>query len=101
MGKRNLWRPELPLPPSIRWIPADAPVFRGSHSGVGAIAFPLAPISAWRAAYPETPTPAAVQLVRIDAEGEKADYENSQGNCVDKHKFGNARLAVWTIGAEW
>ena len=35
MAKRNLWRPELPLPPSLRWIPADAAVFRGSHSGVG------------------------------------------------------------------
>ena len=98
MAKRNLWRPELPLPPSIRWIPADAPVFRGSHSGIGAIAFPLAPVEAWRAAYPETPSPAAVQLVCIDADGEKADYANSQGNRVDKPKFGNARLAVWTIG---
>ena len=98
MAKRNLWRPELPLPPSLRWTPADAPVFRGSHSGIGAIAFPLATISAWRAAYPETPSPAAVQLVCIDAEGEKADYANSQRNRVDKPKFGNARLAVWTIG---
>ena len=97
MAKRNLWRPELPLPPSLRWIPADASVFRGSHSGIGAIAFPLAPISAWRAAYPETPAPAAVQLVCIDGDGEKADYTNSQGNRVDKPKFGNARLAVWTI----
>ena len=96
--KRNLWRPELPLPPSLRWIPADAPVFRRGHSGAGAIAFPLAPISAWRESYPETPTPTAVQLVCIDADGEKADYENSQGNRVDKPKFGNARLAVWTIG---
>ena len=98
MAKRNLWRPELPLPPSLRWIPADAPVFRGSHSGIGAIAFPLAPVSAWRAAYPETPSPAAVQFVCIDADGEKADYANSQSNRVDKPKFGNARLAVWTIG---
>ena len=98
MAKRNLWRPELPLPPSIRWIAADAPVFRGSHSGIGAIAFPLAPVEAWRASYPETPSPSAVQLVCIDADGERADYENSQGNRVDKPKFGNARMAVWTIG---
>lgn len=98
MAKRNLWRPELPLPPSIRWIPADAPVFRGTHSGIGAIAFPLAPVEAWRVSYPDTPTPSAVQLVCIDADGEKADYENSQGRRVDKPKFGNARMAVWTIG---
>ena len=89
---------ELPLPPSLRWIAADAPVFRRTHSGVGAIAFPLAPVSAWRASYPDTPPPSAVQLVCIDAEGERADYENSQGNRVDKPKFGKARLAVWTIG---
>ena len=98
MAKRNLWRPELPLPPSLRWIPFDAPAFRGTHSGVGAIAFPLAPVEAWRASYPDTPSPSAVQLVCIDAEGERADYENSQGRRVDKPKFGNARMAVWTIG---
>ena len=96
--RRNLWRDGLPLPPSLRWIAADAPVFRRTHSGAGAIAFPLAPVSAWRASYPDTPSPTAVQLVCIDAEGERADYENSQGNRVDKPKFGNARLAVWTIG---
>ena len=98
LARRNLWRVELPLPPSLRWIPADAPVFRRTHSGKGAIAFPLAPVSAWRMAYPETPPPTAVQLVCIDSDGERADYENSQGNRVDKPKFGNARLAVWTVG---
>ena len=98
MRRRNLWRDELPLPPSLRWIAADAPVFRRTHSGVGTIAFPLAPINAWREAYPDTPPPTALQLVCIDADGERADYENSQGKRVDKPKFGNARLAVWTIG---
>ena len=98
MRRRNLWRDELPLPPSLRWIPADAPVFRRTHSGVGAIAFPIAPIDAWRESYPKTPPPTAVQLVCIDAEGERADYENGQGRRVDKPKFGYARLAVWTIG---
>ena len=98
MRRRNLWRAELPLPPSLRWIPADAPVFRRTHSGAGAIAFPLAPIGAWRATYPDTPSPTAVQLVCINADGERADYENSQGRRVDKPKFGNARRAVWTVG---
>ena len=98
MRRRNLWRPELPLPSSLRWIPADAPVFRGTHSGAGAIALPLASIESWRASYPETPPPSAVQLVCIDEDGNRADYENSQGNRVDKPKFGNARLAVWSIG---
>ena len=86
MRRRNLWRDELPLPPSLRWIAADAPVFRRTHSGVGAIAFPLAPVSAWRASYPDIPPPSAVQLVCIDADGERADYENSQGKRVDKPK---------------
>jgi len=96
--RRNLWRAELPLPPSLRWIPAGAPVFRGTHSGTGAIAFPLAPIGAWRAGYPDTPPPTAVQFVCIDEDGDRADYENSQGRRVDKPKFGNARRAVWTVG---
>ena len=98
MRRRNLWRPQVPLPPSLRWMPADAPVFRDSHSGAGAIAFPLAPITAWRKSYPKTPTPTAVQLVCINADGDRADYKNSQGNRVDKPKFGNAKLAVWAIG---
>ncbi len=98
MRRRNLWRPQMLLPPSLRWIPADAPVFRGTHSGIGAIAFPLAPIGAWRATYPDTPPPTAVQFVCIDKDGERADYENSQGRRVDKPKFGNARRAVWTVG---
>ena len=98
MRRRNLWRDELPLPPSLRWIPGDAPAFRRTHSGVGAIAFPLAPIESWRESYPKTPPPTAVQLVCIDAQGDRADYENGQGRRVDKPKFGYARLAVWTIG---
>ena len=98
MRRRNLWRAELPLPPSLRWIPADAPVFRGTHSGAGAIAFPLAPIGVWRTSYPDTPPPTAVQLVCINDDGERADYENSQNRRVDKPKFGNARRAVWTVG---
>lgn len=98
MRRRNLWRDEIPLPPSMRWIPADAPVFKRTHSGAGAIAFPLAPISAWREAYPETPPLSAVQLVCIDADGGRADYENSHGRRVDKPKFGSARLAIWTVG---
>ena len=98
MRRRNLWRDEVPLPPSMRWIPADASVFRGTHSGAGAIAFPIAPVEAWKSSYPDTPPPSAVQLVCITADGERADYENSQGNRVDKPKFGNARLAVWTVG---
>ena len=100
MRRRNLWRDELPLPPSLRWIAADAPVFRRTHSGVGAIAFPLAPVNGMESeAYPDIHRRrTAVQLVCIDADGERADYENSQGNRVDKPKFGNARLAVWTVG---
>lgn len=98
MRQRNLWREELPLPPSMRWIPADAPVFRGTHTGAGTIAFPIAPINAWREAYPDTPTPTAVQLVCINSDGGRADYENKQGRRVDKPKFGVARMAVWIVG---
>ena len=99
MRRRNLWRPELPLPSSLRWIAADAPVFRRTHSGAGAIVFPLAPVSSWRTSYPGT----VHRLPRCSssasmAMARRADYANSQGNRVDKPKFGNARLAVWTVG---
>ena len=63
MAHRHLWRPELPLPSSVRWIPATSPLFGGLHQGAGSIAVLMAPPSAWEAAWPQTPALAAIHLV--------------------------------------
>ena len=110
LARRNLWRAELPLPPSIRWIPASAPVFRGLHQGSGALAIPLAPLDTWIAIYPDTPQPTEVQLINIDGEGNKAldrpadyAYRDRVGRLVpspglDKRNYGRTARAVWCIG---
>ena len=69
MAKRCLWRPELPMPSSVRWIPAKNPQFRGLHQGVGSIVVLMAAPSAWEGTWPELPGPAAVHLVIIDGDG--------------------------------
>lgn len=110
LAHRNLWRTELPLPPSIRWLPASSSVFRDLHQGAGALAIPLASLDAWIAAYPDTPQPAGVQLINIDAEGNKAldrpadyAYRDRVGRLVpspglDKRNYGRTARAVWCIG---
>ena len=110
LARRNLWRAELPLPSSLRWLPASAPIFRGLHQGAGALAIPLAPLDAWIAAYPDAPQPAGVQLINIDSEGGKAldrpadyAYRDRVGRLtpspgLDKRNYGRAARAVWCIG---
>ena len=56
MAKRNLWRPELPLPPSLRWIPADAPIVSGERTrALARSRFRLRRSRLGEQAYPETP----------------------------------------------
>ena len=77
LARRNLWRPELPCPPSLRRVPADSPVFKRPDSGAGAIAFPLASVAAWREAFPAVPPPTAAQLMCVGGGGDRADCQNS------------------------
>lgn len=84
LADRHLWRPELPLPSSVRWISASAEVFRGLHQGAGAIVVAMASPSEWEKAWPRSPSVWTVHLVNINCVGEPsldrpADYKNDQG----------------------
>ena len=106
MANRCLWRPELPLASSVRWISATNPLFRGLHQGTGSIAVPMAPPFAWEETWAELPEPAAVHLVSIDGDGKPAldrpeDHTDRDGNPrpgLDKRVYGSTTGTVAIIG---
>ena len=71
---RNLWRPGLPWPAHLRWIPED--VFRKlwkiSPDVAGVIVAPLATVSDWLESWPNRPKPVAIHLIAIGELGRKA-----------------------------
>ena len=103
---RHLWRPEFPLPNTVRWIPSSFPQFRGLHQGVGTIAVLMAPPDAWRTAWPALPDPDAIHLVNIDDAGQPAldrpaDYIDRRGNPsggLAKRTYGHAAGTVAILG---
>lgn len=111
LAERSLWREDVPLPPSMRWLPAKAAVFWGNHQGAGAIVIPLAPLALWIRHYPDYPPPTAVQLINIGKHGEKSldrpkDYtyinkktkEEVKSPGQEKRFYGAVKNAAWTIG---
>ena len=106
MAHRTLWRPELPLPSSVRWIPATIPLFRGLHQGAGSVAVLMAPPEAWGTAWPQLPELAAIHLVSIDADGmpaldRPADHTNREGNLrkgLGKRLYGSTTGTVVVLG---
>ena len=68
LDARNLWRPEVPVPDPLRWLPARSHV-PGPHAGTGSIVAMLSTIADWQAGWPELPEPVAVQLIAINHQG--------------------------------
>ena len=94
LARRNLWRPDLPLPAAVRWLPD----YDRRHTGAGALVAVAAPPAAWLAAWPNTPQPAAVQLVSIDAEGNPAPDRPADTGGLDKRTLGARDGAVVLLG---
>ena len=93
VANRNLWRMELPLPSSVRWIPGTVPAFNGCTGAWGALPsswlrhlrgratgpnFPSSPPSTWSASTPKagrhwtgrpTTSPGRASRVRDSARG--------------------------------
>ena len=94
LARRNLWRPDLPLPAAVRWLPD----YDRRHTGAGALVAVAAQPAAWLAAWPNTPQPAAVQLVSIDAEGNPAPDRPADTGGLDKRTLGARDGAVVLLG---
>ena len=92
--RRKLWWPELPLPPAVRWMDA-----KGRHTGAVSIIALAAPPSAWADAWPQLPTPAAVQILHLDSDGRPALDRPVENGGLAKRTFGLARGAVLIIGS--
>ena len=90
---RRLWRPELPLPAAVRWIPAT-----GQHTGAGTIVALAAQPVAWVASWPELPDVAAVQLVHVDAQGQPTLDRPAEAGGRDKRAMGMLQGAAVVLG---
>lgn len=93
LANRNLWHPEMPVPPTLRWRQPGR-----MHTGSGSVAALLALPQAWLESWPGTPQPAAVQLVSVDESGRPALDRPAELGGLSKRTLGNATGAVLVIG---
>ena len=70
IANRHLWRPELPIPGSVRWIGAEH--LHREFQGAGAVIAIAAPPDAWTSSWPGLPEPSSVQLVYVARDGTPA-----------------------------
>ncbi len=61
LAHRNLWRPEVEAPTSLRWLPASR-TRPGPHTGAGSLVALLVKPTVWAEAWPSLPTPPAVEI---------------------------------------
>lgn len=87
LAARHLWRPELPAPAVLRWLPAEAH-HPARHTGAGSVLALAAPPAAWLAAWPELPQAQAVQLIAIDREGGAAEIISPTAGPLGKQSRG-------------
>ena len=91
LAARQLWRPELPLPWSVRWIGTEH--LHQDYAGAGAVIAMAASPATWLAAWPSLPEPSSVQLVYVDAHGSPAMDRN-----LNKRTYASVRDAVIVLG---
>ena len=83
LSARHLWRPDLQLPPSVRWLQAEGP------PSVGGLLAAFAP--------PGQLEPSGVQLVSVDVDGRPApDIDGPDGLVM--RSIGAMRGAVCVLG---
>ena len=97
LATRNLWRPELPLPTAVRWLPSEAHK-PGPHTGAGSILAAIAPPHVWAEAWPEMPIPQAVQLIAVNANGQPAFDRPARKGGLQKRTLGTAGGGLVLLG---
>ena len=99
LNTRNLWRPEFPLPSSLRWLPASAHWSgRGQHTGAGSIVALVAQPWAWADAWPGLPEPQAVELIAVKSDGRPALDRPANSGGLGKRTHGPKTGAVVVFG---
>ena len=84
-ARRHLWPPGEPWPDAVRWLQW--------RDGGGSMVAAFAPVADWRTAHP--PTPTAVQLVHVAADGSPRKDRGGK----NKRNHGPTAAAVAVIGA--
>ena len=91
LAARQLWRPELPLPWSVRWIGTEH--LHREFQGAGAVIAMAAPPDAWTTSWPSQPEPSCVQLVYVAGDGTPAVERG-----LTKRTYASATDAVVVLG---
>ena len=73
LAARNLWRPELPAPGFLRWLPGEWP-------GGGRILVLASSPGEWIASWPSLPAVKALQRIPVDDAGRPAGIKKSLGS---------------------
>ena len=91
LARRNLWRPDQPLPPSLRWVSAKE--LHRDFTGAGALIAMAAQPAAWTNAWPELPQLTCIQLVYVAGDGAPAKDRG-----LSKRTYAAAQEAVVMLG---
>ena len=101
LAARALWRPDVDLPPWLRWLPAEAlaavaGAVRPGPTMAGAVLVPVAPLADWMAAAPDWPRGGVTgcQLVHVGTGGRKA----WDAGGLDKRSYGRMAGSVTAFG---
>ena len=102
----NVWRPELPAPTFLRWLPIDSkfwgsrPRISGPDSpgSAGALIAPLAPLRDWMREWPKIPLPWGFTFVFVSEDGSPATGLSRAGKRVNKKSWGARKDSVVCVG---
>ena len=97
MAARRLWRPEIPAPDPLGWLPAEAH-HPARHTGAGSIVALAAQPAAWLAAWPGLPEAQALQLVAVAQDGTPAQIVSRTAGALGKQTRGVLPGAVTLLG---
>ena len=95
LSARNLWRQGYPLPAGLGVMRPDS---RYPPTCAVRLAARLAPFSAWANAWPHPPTPTAVQIIAVDADGHPTLDRPKNAGGLAKRTMGTAGGAVFAVG---
>ena len=97
LANRNLWRAEVEVPASLRWLPASK-TRPGPHTGAGSLTALLALPTAWTESWPHLPAPQAVEIIAVKEDGQPALDRPASGGGLGKRTLGTKVGAVLILG---
>ena len=102
----NVWRPELPAPTFLRWLPINSKFWESrprisgpdSPGSAGVLIAPLAPLRDWMREWPKIPLPWGFTFVFVSEDGRPATGPSQAGKRVNKKSWGARKDSVVCLG---